>query len=140
MECERCGTDVDRGRLVVRRSFAGLACHPCADEVKRIEWEERSMAKKNGKTRKAGKATGTKTTKAKAAGKEGSLAAIIDPMLAAGQHTVKEIAAELAKKGGEVAKGRDLEANVRARMVAYKRRGWQVERDEQKRVRVLQPA
>lgn len=99
------------------------------------------MAKKNGKTRKAGVAAGAKTAaKGKAAGREGSLSAIIDPMLAAGKHTVKEIAAELAKKGGEAAKGRDLEANVRARMVAYKRRGWQVEKDEQKRVKVLQPA
>ncbi len=47
--------------------------------------------------------------------KQGSpLAAIIDPYLTSGSHTVKEIAAELAKKGGEATKGKDLAANVRA--------------------------
>ena len=55
-----------------------------------------------------------------------SLAAIIDPMVLAGGYTVKEIAAELGKQAGEDAKGKDLEANVRARLVSYKRKGWQV--------------
>lgn len=141
MTCERCGTDVDRGRLVVRRSFAGFACHGCAEEVRRIEWEERNMAKKNGKAKKGG-AAGPKGKAAKVAGRSGggSLAAIIDPMLLAGGKTIKDIAAELAKKAGEVAKGKDLAANVRARMVSYTRKGWRIEKDEQKRVRVLQQA
>lgn len=133
MICERCREDVTNGRLVVRRTFAGFACNPCADEVKRIEWEERGMAKKNGNRQSKRKVAG-----AKSAGGNGSLAAVIDPMLFAGDKTVKEIAAELAKKGGEAAKGRDLAANVRARMVSYTRKGWQIEKDVQKRVKVVQ--
>lgn len=58
-----------------------------------------------------------------------TLAFIIDPMLLAGGHTVKEIALELGKRAGEVAQGKDLEANVRARMVGYRRKGWQVLKD-----------
>ncbi|MBI5245509.1 MAG: hypothetical protein HY922_17745 [Elusimicrobia bacterium] len=122
MICERCGTDVTAGRLVVRRTFAGFACYGCAEEVRRIEWEARQMAKKNG-NKKGGKvackvaAGASKAQGAKENGrKEGSLAAIIDPMLLAGGSTTQEIAAELAKKAGEAAKGKDLAANVRARM------------------------
>lgn len=44
-----------------------------------------------------------------------SLAALIDPLLLAGGMTVKEIAAELASKAAEAAKGKDLAANVRVR-------------------------
>lgn len=70
--------------------------------------------------------------------KPASLAAIIDPMLLAGGHTVKKIAVELAKQAGEAAKGKDLEANVRARMVSYKRKGWQITRDHLKRITLVQ--
>lgn len=66
-----------------------------------------------------------------------SLAAIIDPMLFAGGYTIREIAAELAKKAGDLAKGKDIEANVRARMVSFRRKGWPVQKDAQKRVRVV---
>ncbi|MFA5138318.1 MAG: hypothetical protein WC728_03715 [Elusimicrobiota bacterium] len=103
------------------------------------------MAKKNGngKNKKEGppaakaKAT-TKATKPQVAKKEGSLAAIIDPLLLAGGHTVKEIAEDLGRTAGEAAKGKDLAANVRARMVSYTRKGWKVEKDDQKRVKVVQ--
>lgn len=118
------------GRLVVRRSFAGFACHPCADEVKRIEWEERNMAKKSEKSgavaQKKRERTGGPT-----------LAELIDPMLKTGGMTVKEIAADVTKKAGEAVKGKDIEANIRARMVAHSRNGWQVKRDEQKRVKLV---
>ena len=69
--------------------------------------------------------------------REGSLAAIIDPMLFTGTKTIREIAAELAKKAGASAKGKDLEANVRARMVSYKRKGSRIEKDDKKRVKVI---
>jgi hypothetical protein len=68
----------------------------------------------------------------------GALSVIIDPMLLAGGMTTKEIAAELAKKVGDAGKGKDLEANVRARMVSYTRKGWKVVKDDKKRVRVTQ--
>ncbi|OGS32995.1 MAG: hypothetical protein A2218_10440 [Elusimicrobia bacterium RIFOXYA2_FULL_53_38] len=67
-----------------------------------------------------------------------SLSALIDPMLLSGGHTVKEIAIELLNKAGEMAKGKDLEANVRARMVSYARKGWHIAKDDKKRVKVLQ--
>lgn len=69
---------------------------------------------------------------------EGSLAALIDPMLFAGTKTIREMAVELAKKAGANAKGKDLEANVRARMVSYKRKGYRIEKDDEKHVKVVQ--
>ena len=135
MICEKCSDNVMAGRLVVRRTFEGFACHPCADEVKRIEWEGRDMSKKNENGKSKRKVAGAKGSES-----NGSLAAIIDPMLFAGDKTVKEIAAELAKKAAEAAKGKDLAANVRARMVSYTRKGWQVKKDDQKRVKVVQGA
>lgn len=70
--------------------------------------------------------------------REGSLAAVIDPMLLAGGKTIQEIADVVEKKSGPAAKGKDLQANVRARMVTYKRKGWQVEKNEKKHVKVVQ--
>lgn len=100
------------------------------------------MAKKNGKVGKAGKngvvTGGQKMPRKNAASKEASLSTLIDPFLVAGKHTIKGIAGELAKKGGELAKGRDLAANVRARMVSYTRKGWQIIKDDENRVKLLQ--
>ena len=147
MTCDRCGRDVDVGRLVIRRTFVGFACYACAEGIKRTEWEGRIMAKKNGngKGKKAeppaAKAkAATKATKPQEAKKGGSLAAIIDPLLFAGQHTIQEIAAKLAKEVGDAGKNRDLAANCRARLVSFRRKGWRVVKDEQKRVKVVQPA
>ena len=75
------------------------------------------MSKSDKKAAPSGKSGARKPT---------SLAAIIDPMLLAGGHTVKEIAAELGRQAGEDAKGKDLEANVRARLVSYKRKGREI--------------
>jgi len=74
----------------------------------------------------------------KAAVASTSLSAHIDPLLLAGGHTVKEIATEVHKHAPELAKGKDVEANVRARMVAYTRKGCQITKDTNKRVKVLQ--
>jgi hypothetical protein len=70
--------------------------------------------------------------------KEGSLAAIIDPFLLSGGHTIQEIAAEVAKEAGDAGKNKDIAANCRARMVSYTRKGWQVVKDEKKRIKVVQ--
>ena len=43
----------------------------------------------------------------------------------------------MAKKAGQAAKGKDLQANVRARMVSFRRQGLRVEKDEKKRVKVI---
>ncbi len=66
-----------------------------------------------------------------------SVAAIIDPLLFSGGKTVKEIAELVTKKSAALAKGRDMEANVRARMVTYSRKGWKVEKNDRKHVKVV---
>lgn len=75
--------------------------------------------------------------KPKKAVKEGSLAAFIDPMLFEGKYTVKEIAEAIVKKAGEYAKNKDIEANIRARMVTYKRKGYQIIKNDNKQVKVV---
>jgi len=67
-----------------------------------------------------------------------SLASIIDPLLLDGGHTVSDIAVEVRDKAGDAVNGKDVEANVRARMVTYTRRGWHVIKDADKRVKVIQ--
>lgn len=66
-----------------------------------------------------------------------SVAAIIDPFLLAGGKTVKEIAELVGKKAAALAKGKDMEANVRARMVSYTRKGWMVEKNDRKHVKIV---
>lgn len=100
--------------------------------------EERKMAKNvSSKKPKRGDAKRT-GAEVKSDVHKGSLASSIDPMLLAGGMTVKEIAAELAGRAAEAAKDKDLAANIRARMVAYTRKGWQVIKDDEKRVKLLQ--
>lgn len=98
----------------------------------KVNRDAKLLLKINGKTKKDGKG-GKKV-------RDGSLAAIIDPFLLAGDRTIKEIAAELKKKAGSQANGKDLEANCRARLWSFKRKGYSVERDAQKRVRVVEHA
>ncbi len=128
-------------------------CSPCfVKELRRLWYpkpedgptymEEADMAKKKAPAKK-------QAAKPKASGEKGpakpkkeghSLAAIIDPLLFEGTHTVKEIAAELGRKAGEAAKGKDLEANVRARLFTYRKKGYAVEKDAEKRVKIVQAA
>ena len=70
--------------------------------------------------------------------REGSLAVIIDPMLFTGGKTIQEMADVVAKKAGQAAKGKDLQANVRARMVTFRRKGWRVEKNGKKHIKVIQ--
>jgi len=69
--------------------------------------------------------------------KEGCLASFIDPMLFEGKYTVKEIANEIIQKAKEYTQNKDIEANIRARMVTYKRKGYQVVKDKDKHVKVV---
>ncbi|MCB4757297.1 MAG: hypothetical protein LHV69_09785 [Elusimicrobia bacterium] len=69
--------------------------------------------------------------------REGVMSTIIDPLLFEGKMTIQQIAEALEKKGGPSIKGANLEANVRARMVSARRKGWRVEKDGQKRVKVI---
>ena len=71
--------------------------------------------------------------------KRPSLSAVIDPMLFAGGKTAKEIAELAIKRAADLAKGKDVEANVRARMVSFSRKGWKIEKNDQKHVRVIKP-
>jgi hypothetical protein len=97
------------------------------DEDK-LSKDARLLIKAKGKSKSGTSKTGVR---------EGSLAAIIDPMLFAGEHSIKEIAAELMKKAGAAAKGKDLEANVRARLFSHRKKGASIQRDAQKRLRVV---
>lgn len=93
-----------------------------------INKDARLLLKANG----SGKAGGVRKKERTA-----TLAAIIDPYLVAGKHTVAEIAAELKKKAGVLANGKDLEANCRARLHSFRLKGCRVERDKEHRVRVI---
>lgn len=68
------------------------------------------------------------------------LAPIIDAMLLAGGHTMRGIVRELRRKASSACQGRDLKANVRARLYWFKRRGYGVERDSRGCLKVLQSA
>ncbi|MCG3204933.1 MAG: hypothetical protein KCHDKBKB_01650 [Elusimicrobia bacterium] len=68
-----------------------------------------------------------------------SLSTTIDPMLLAGGKTVKDIAELAIKNAPDLAKGKDVEANVRARMVSFSRKGWKIEKDDKKHIRVIKP-
>ncbi len=96
------------------------------------------MAKNKGSEKSKHSDLKNHVVEVKVAARNGSLAALIDPLLLAGGMTVKEIAGELAGKAAEAAKGKDLAANVRARMVSYTRKGWQVVKDDEKRVKLVQ--
>ena len=54
------------------------------------------------------------------------LAPIIDAMLLAGGHTMRGIVREVQRKASAASRGKDLEANVRARIYWLKKRGYQV--------------
>lgn len=95
-----------------------------AAEVSR---DARAFERANGDPKKGGRK------------KEGSVATLIDPLLFAGGKTTQEIAALVTKQAGALAKGRDINANVRARMVTYSRKGWKIEKNEKKHVRVIKP-
>jgi hypothetical protein len=75
----------------------------------------------------------------KRAPREGTLAQLIDPMLFSGGHTVADIAAAVTKKAPVLAKGRDMNANVRCRIVVLRRKGHRLERDAKKRVKIIAP-
>lgn len=71
--------------------------------------------------------------------KRPSLSSVIDPMLFAGGKTAKEIAEIAIKQVADLAKGKDVGANVRARMVSFSRKGWKIEKNEKKHIRVIKP-
>ncbi len=104
-------------------------------EYELLPYEENKLSKE---ARLALRATGTpQNGVSKKRSREGSLAAIIDPLLFAGENTIKEIAVELTKKAAAAVKGKDLEANIRARLFSFRRKGCRVEKDAQKRIRVI---
>ena len=128
-------TGTKNGKVLIKLETTGTTVAVNGDyelkpyDEKGIGKESRILLKVNGKGKKTGKA------KAK---KEGSLAAIIDPYLLSGGHTIQEIAAEVTKKAGDAGKNKDIAANCRARMVSYTRKGWQVVKDDKKHVKVIQ--
>ena len=70
--------------------------------------------------------------------REGSFAALIDPMLLSGKFTIKQMDGELQRAAGSLCKGKNVQANIRARLFSYRRKGWTVEKDAGKRIRIVQ--
>lgn len=64
------------------------------------------------------------------------LAPIIDAMLLAGGHTMRGIVRELRRKAGAASRGKDLQANVRARLYWFRCKGRSADRDAQERIHV----
>lgn len=62
------------------------------------------------------------------------LAPLIDAMLLAGNKTMRGILRELRRKASAACRGRDLEANVRARLYWVRQKGRTVCRDSQGRL------
>lgn len=58
------------------------------------------------------------------------LAPLIDAMLLAGNMTMRGILRELRRKASAACRGKDLKANVRARVYWLRRRGYAIESDE----------
>jgi hypothetical protein len=78
--------------------------------------------------------TGTVTNPAQAK----PLAPLIDAMLLAGNMTMRGILRELRRKASAACRGKDLKANVRARLYWFRKRGRRVDRDRQGCLRVEQ--
>ena len=83
------------------------------------------------------KANGTEKSGKPGKPKGETLASVIDPYLFSGGRTVDEIVKEIEEKKLAIAKDRDLNANVRARMVCYSRKGWKIEKADDKKVKVI---
>ena len=92
-----------------------------------VSKDARALIRANGQAKKGGRS------------KEGSVAALIDPLLFAGGKTAQEIAELVTKQASDLAKGKDVNANVRARMVSYSRKGWRIEKNDRKHVKVVKP-
>jgi len=77
------------------------------------------------------------TVKSKPRGE--TLASIIDPYLFEGNKTVAEIVKAIERRKLPITEGKELSSNIRARMVAYSRKGWKVEKSKDKKVKVTEP-
>ncbi|MEK6536988.1 MAG: hypothetical protein AABZ63_05845 [Actinomycetota bacterium] len=64
------------------------------------------------------------------------IAPIIDAMLLAGGHTMRGIVREVRRKASAACRSKDLQANVRARLYWFRRKGRSADRDAQGRIRV----
>ncbi|MBI4376145.1 MAG: hypothetical protein HY549_06805 [Elusimicrobia bacterium] len=64
------------------------------------------------------------------------LAPLIDAMLLAGGKTMRGIVREVRRKASAACEGKDLNANVRARMYWFRRKGRSAHRDAQGRLQV----
>ncbi len=72
--------------------------------------------------------------------REQPLAPIIDAMLLAGGKTIRGIVRELQRKASAACHGRDLRANVRARLYWFRHKGCSVRQDVQGRIQVWRAA
>ncbi len=65
------------------------------------------------------------------------LAPLIDAMLLAGNKTMRGIVREIKRKAGAQCKGKDIRANVRARIYWLRKRNHRVEKNRQAHIQVI---
>jgi hypothetical protein len=68
------------------------------------------------------------------------LAPLIDAMLLVGGHTMRGIVRELKRRASAACRGKDLRANVRARLHWFKKRGYRVDNDSRGCLKAKQSA
>jgi hypothetical protein len=76
----------------------------------------------------------------KGPGEPKALAPIIDALLLAGRSTMRGILRELRRKASAACRGKDLKANVRARLYWFKRKGYRTETNSQGLIKATLPA
>jgi hypothetical protein len=110
------------------------------DKMSKVMLDEREVAKEIRQAKKKENVE-TKETKTMSTDTEkktrGGISAIIDPLLFEGGRTVAEIVEVVKTQNPELADGRNLTVNVRVRMSTLQKRGFRLEEDAQKRVKLV---
>jgi len=107
------------------------------DEKEHPLSEEPMKEKVNALLDSIGSPTPKETVKVKPKGE--TMASVIDPYLFTGDKSVAEIVKAIEKRKLSIMAGKELSSNIRARMVAYSRKGWKIEKSKDKKVRVIEP-
>lgn len=106
------------------------------DKMSRALLDERTVKKDLKSTKKDKKETKTMDA-TKVVKKRPGISSVIDPLLFEGGRTVEEIVNVIKEKQPEFADGRNLKVNVNVRIHTLKKRGFRLETDDNKRVRLV---
>ncbi len=110
------------------------------DEITKLSLGEREVnrgtPRQNKETTTMDASTDTSATAATTKRTRGGISAIIDPLLFEGGRTVAEIVELVKQSNPDLAAGRNLVVNVRVRMHTLQKRGFKLEEDAEKRVKL----